>query len=293
MTHFERIAEMNKSRGQRGYEGGGLGYTFWDLQKSSNMEQCDIYDLACNSRNNERTAEAVDVWMGVNSNPATAYAVMPTVQFNVNTPTPNVVINDGPAITVKQIESSPNYGTPAQYFTPAPVAPAASVYNPIISFVASQFGNIFYPGDTWSISIVGGKPGAAVAADNNPFGVIGNDGKWSKSGTFATGDIGTWNEHWTVGGVAVGTWAFTVGVKTSQTPNSNPTGGGSNTTNNNPYSGNTTSPLLNENQASSASALGSDWVKWFEKELIPGVPNYMLIAGVAVVGGIMFKGGRK
>ncbi len=71
-----------------------------------------------------------------------------------------------------------------------------------------------HPGDTWTISITGAAPNAAVTVSGttpggsfsgSQMGMTDGNGNWSKSGTTSAGEVGTWVEHWMVNGQDAGT----------------------------------------------------------------------------------------
>lgn len=152
--------------------------------------------------------------------------------------------------------------------------------NVTINFTASRSGNTFYIGDTWTISISGGTPGAAVVADGNPFGTIDTSGNWSKSGSFDSTVVGPWNEHWYVGGTLVGVWQFNVlGTTPPPVTGTTTTGAMHNTTG----IVNTTTGTSVADLPSGASALGTDVSSFLTGNMIPNIPNWMLVAGALVV----------
>lgn len=111
--------------------------------------------------------------------------------------------------------------------TPAPVssiqvapAPApAPVYNPVFTYQLSRPGTTLHPGDTWSVSITGAKPGSIVAmmlsqnggnSVNNTMGTVNSAGNFSYAGMVNTGSDGQWSQLWFVNGNMIGSVGFTV-----------------------------------------------------------------------------------
>lgn len=115
---------------------------------------------------------------------------------------------------------------PSYYSAPTPqesapvYAAAGSNYNPVVSFASSRGGSgaSLRPGDTWTIQIVNGPPGAAVTVTGgkngqnaaNSMGSTNSQGGWSTSGTITADQVGQWSENWSVGGIPAGGFTFSV-----------------------------------------------------------------------------------
>ena len=131
-------------------------------------------------------------------------------------PSPTVqpgVITTAPAPVPSILVVSPSAPTP---YIPPPPAP---VYNPTFSYQLSRPGTTLYPGDTWSISITGAKPGSTVAmmlsqnggnAANNMMGSVNSGGSFSYTGSVSNGMDGQWTQLWFVNGSMIGSMGFTV-----------------------------------------------------------------------------------
>lgn len=112
---------------------------------------------------------------------------------------------------------------------------ASPVYSPRVTFATSRGSTALQPGDSWTITITGGQPGAEVTAQGNhdgqvstmTFGLADAQGNFQLQGMIEASSSGNWTETWYVGGVNAGTFSFTVSVPSGVIPPS--TAGGSNT----------------------------------------------------------------
>ncbi len=85
---------------------------------------------------------------------------------------------------------------------------------------STSSGNTSTPavGDSWTISITGAPPGAAIsvmggqngATNTTAMGSADSNGHWSKSGQFGSGQVGPWTEQWMVNGQPIGSWNYQV-----------------------------------------------------------------------------------
>ncbi len=180
-------------------------------------------------------------------------------------------------------------------------------------FQVSRPGNVFYPGDTWSINITspnawkvvstsGSGPGGMTFNDSYQ-GTIDGAGRFSTRGTFGASDGGNWLENWKVDGKVIGVANFSVVVPSSNNttpantntgtqnttpakivnpppPPSQTSGTGSGTTNTTNGGAVVTTDVTPED--SGVSLLDS----LSQTEMIG------LAAGALVVGYFIFKGGR-
>lgn len=101
---------------------------------------------------------------------------------------------------------------------PALMPAAQRVYSPSVSFVNSRGGSTLYPGDTWIVSISGGKPNADVvvtggkngATPSVKRGTTDSSGRFTLSGKISSDELGVWTESWTVDGQPAGSFSFSV-----------------------------------------------------------------------------------
>src|SRR5215475_12280467 len=139
--------------------------------------------------------------------------------------TETISVGSGAGQSVSQLEHSAFYGGGGS-------GSSASGYSPRVSFTTStgDTGQL-KPGDTWKITITGGKPGAPVTVtggqngrvDTTPMGNTDATGSWTATGSIDTGMLGNWKESWTVGGDNAGSFSFTV-VAATQAQGSAATG---------------------------------------------------------------------
>lgn len=141
--------------------------------------------------------------------------VQPPAHVVVYTPS----VSSAPPVN-SPVGTPPSGGT--TYVIPA--IPALS-YNPTFNFTASGHS----VGDSWQISISGGKPGDIVSATSSQngtnngsqnFGKIDSSGNFSLSGVFGASTIGNWTEQWSVGGKVIGNANFTIVPSVSSTTTS-------------------------------------------------------------------------
>lgn len=99
------------------------------------------------------------------------------------------------------------------------VAPPVPTYYPVFNSFFSRPGSTLYPGDTWTATISGAKPGAKVEmmlsqsggnSVNNVMGYADPGGSFSYTGRVNTGTDGQWSQLWFVNGGMIGSLGFTV-----------------------------------------------------------------------------------
>jgi hypothetical protein len=125
------------------------------------------------------------------------------------------------------IQSAPQSGAGINYTTssvPATPATAISYRGGQLTFSTSRGGTALQVGDTWTVSIQGATPNAAVTVSGSmpggtysgsSMGTTDGNGNFSKSGTFDTSTVGSWQETWAVGGAQSGTVSFSVAAATT------------------------------------------------------------------------------
>jgi hypothetical protein len=132
-----------------------------------------------------------------------------------------------PAVT------TPANQTPAQNNVNTTQAATSGGKMGTLTFHNSRGSNVLLPGDTWTITIEGSYPNAAVyvvggkngESIKSPMGSTNASGGFSLSGTLTSGDVGTWSETWIVHDVTIGTFTFTVQLPTSNSTNGQTSGG--------------------------------------------------------------------
>jgi len=274
---------------------GNLDY-YGLLAAAGGLETCDPKDIACVANNVAKQAAVETLWtdtyMTQGGAPDGTVVTIPQLtptqvtQFT-DTSNPNsggnVVATLIPTVTSPSNPYSQTPNTVAPIGSPA--TSTAVVYHATFNMVTSRGGVNCQVGDSWKITITGAKPNAAVRADSATNGTgngsanVGNTdgaGSFTLGGTFTSAQIGNWHEVWYVDGVVVGDIWFNVAPATaSPTPTTQgggttlPTSGGSETT--------------NPNAGGMVAWEGMPSASWFTQSMVGGVPNWMLLAGGAVV----------
>jgi hypothetical protein len=226
-----------RSLGIRGLR--GLGFNYYDLLNEAGLENCDPKDTPCTMRNSEKEVAVEDLWVSqYMSHPETANQPAPQIHVNVDTSadalarykdnqpitSDSVTVNQGAPTGVYTLEHTPYSGGGA--------GGGGGSYSPRVSMRTStgDTGQL-KPGDTWTISITGGKPNSPVVVvggqngrkDTTPMGNTDGYGNWQATGAIDTSTIGNWSEDWSVAGQSAGNISFTV-VPASQAQGSAATG---------------------------------------------------------------------
>lgn len=192
----------------------GLSYS--DLLAQANFENCNAGDSVCVAYNQAKRDTVAKYWASHSG----AVPLGTRLTFPVFTP-------EQIASVKQQAQPGPQPGafiTPvlsplSQIINPTPSVPVVSITPKVGTFkwTASREGQLYYPGDTWNITINGATANSPVSVSNaGSVAVYGNtdsNGNWSKSGTFDASVVGNWSETWMVGGVTVGYAVFTVAPK--------------------------------------------------------------------------------
>jgi hypothetical protein len=286
---------------------GNLGFTYYDLLAAAGQENCDPKDSGCVARNQERANAVEDTWITqYMTNPNTANMSAPAITVNLdrsqsavdafmnNQPltSETVSVAGSAPISVAQIEASPTYRTPLPG-KPAPLPSSDPLkYTPRVAIANVSTGNAatLNVGDSWRVTITGGKPNAVVAVtggkgsarDTNTVGSTDAAGNFSATGTISTNDIGTWFESWKVDGTPAGEFSFTVPQPQTLTPSGTPTGSGNKNTGGNLPGGSSDTPA--------ASTTTFNFNELFDKART--LPWYAW-AGIAAGGFILTRGGRR
>jgi hypothetical protein len=247
--------------GLRGYDGRvyGLGVLdYYDLLAQAGLQNCDPRDSACVSNNAAKEAAVEDFWA---AHQATGVPDDTVLQFTPQTPqqvkefwNPDDILNGGNVVDTRGILQVS--GVPASWLTPnitGSPSPTAPVYHPSVSFNTSRGpgASALYPGDTWSITITGGAPNAAVTVSGSDpagsyvgtsMGKTDANGNFTLSGTIDASQLGNWSEQWSVGGASAGTISFSVKSAPASSGGSGSGGSGASTSQGNAPSGSSSPP---------------------------------------------------
>lgn len=163
--------------------------------------------------------------------------------------------------------------------------------SPQVSFSTSRGTNNLRIGDTWTVHVTGGQPGALVSVtgnhdgvvSTNAMGVIGTDGTFTLQGTIDASSMGNWTEEWFVASKSAGSFSFnvspTVTTQGSGTPASSGSGTGA------PSGSGSGSGA----GAGTSPAPGSSSIP----DTIAGIPSTYLMMGGAALLMLVMLGGRR
>lgn len=132
------------------------------------------------------------------------------------------------AVTVTIVPREPDPASQAAAPPPSQTSADTRVYSPSVELEdLTTSGSVFRVGDSYRLTIVGGKPNSPVTMKfRRPDGSAGSyqpgttdaSGMWSTSGAWRNSDAGAWWQEWLVAGQAMSNGSLNFTVAAAETP---------------------------------------------------------------------------